>query len=268
MANNDSELWAGFSSGIFDDDPNDIKLDETIPGNKVGSYVSANRQILNILFLVDVSGSMRGQRIGEVNYAMESIFRELNRRDDPNSVIKVGIMEFSEQAQWVTPQPVLLENFVFTKIEAKPWITCYANAFNALGEKLSRKAFMDPNLGEYFAPVILFITDGEPTDFDKYPAALKKLQNNGWFRKSAKYAIAVGEEARTTEIGNLLTGFTGVRENVRFADEGEALVDLIQYIALRASEVQTSLVSDTGGSTSSIFNQVDQKYSSMFNSSY
>ena len=191
MTADNNELWPGFTSGLFDDDPNDVILKETTPANKVGSYVPSNRQILNLIFLLDVSGSMRGQRIGEVNYALESIFRELGHKDDPNSVIKVAMLEFSESARWITPQPVLLENFVFTRIEAKPWITCFGTAFEALNEKLTRKAFLDPDLGEYFAPVILFITDGEPTDFDKYPAALEKLRHNSWFRKSAKYAVAV-----------------------------------------------------------------------------
>ena len=91
-----------------------------------------------------------------------------------------------------------------------------------------------------------------------------KLKDNGWFRKSAKYAIAVGEDAKNEEIGTLLSEFTGVRENVRYADEGAALVDLVQYIAIRASEVQTSMLSGDGGdgginskSTGSIFSSVD-----------
>lgn len=257
-----TEVWEGFTSDIWGDDDS-IGLTETPPTMTVGSSVAGNRQILNILFIVDVSGSMRGTRIGEVNYALESIFRELSRKDDANSQIKIGIMEFSEDAEWVTAQPVPLDDYVFTKIEAKPWITCYGKAFDKLNEKLSRKAFIDPNLGEYFAPVILFITDGEPTDFDKYPAALEKLKKNGWFSKSARYAIAVGEEARTGEIRQLLSQFTDVPENVRFADEGDALVDLIQFIAIRASEVQTSLVSDTGGRATSIFDQLDDRYNTI-----
>ena len=63
------------------------------------------RQILHMIFMVDVSGSMRGQRIAMVNNALESIFSELRQRDDLHAVIKVSIMTFTEKAQWVTPNP-------------------------------------------------------------------------------------------------------------------------------------------------------------------
>lgn len=203
-------------------------------------------QVLNILFMIDVSGSMRGQRIAQVNYALENIFKELRRRDGTNARIKIGIMEFSDEAEWVTPQPMPLEDYVFTRINASKCITCYGKAFDKLNEALHRSKFMNPSLGEYFAPLILFVTDGEPVDVSEYPAALQRLRNNDWFKKSAKYAIAVGEEAKSEEIGRILASFTGARENVRFAGEGDALCDLMEFIAIQASEVQSSMYSRAG----------------------
>lgn len=247
--------WSQFFDSV---DPED-DLMETPPSDRTPSNVAEHRQILNLLFMIDVSGSMRGQRIGMVNYALENIFKELKRRDEANAVIKVGLMEFSEEADWITPSPVSLDNFVFTKIEAQPWLTNFGPAFDMLNAKLSKRAFMNPELGEYFAPVILFITDGEPTDMAEYPNALARLNRNGWFKQSAKYAIAVGEEARGESVVRLLSTFTGDEMNVRYADEGEALCSLIQYVAIRASQVQTSVVSvgGTGKGQQGIFDEKD-----------
>lgn len=254
-----SEYFGGSGGGI--------SLDETPPAIETTSSVANNRQILNLLFMIDVSGSMRGQRIGMVNYALENIFKELKSRDETNAVIKVGILEFSEDAKWVTPQPVALDHFVFTKVDAQPWLTNFGPAFDMLGSKLSRKAFMNPDIGEYFAPVILFVTDGEPTDVTEYPYALERLSKNGWFCQSAKYAIAVGEEARTAEVARLLSCFTGDINNVRYADEGEALCSLIQYVAIRASQVQTSMVSSgtSGSHQNGLFDDEDPNFSSLLN---
>ena len=261
-----STIWEGFESEFFGNQGGE-SLSETAPSMAVRSTIAENRQILNILFVIDVSGSMRGPRIAQVNYALENIFKELRRRDDVNSVIKIAVMEFSDEANWRTNLPVPLEDYVFTQIVAQPWVTNYAKAFDKLNEKLRKEQFMNPAMGEYFAPLILFITDGEPVDGAAYPAALQRLHKNGWFQKSAKYAIAVGEEARSEEVGRLLAQFTGIRENVRYADEGEALVSLIEFIAIRASEVQTSLLS-TGSSvsqSSSIFSDTDPSlFSSLF----
>lgn len=178
------------------------------------------RQILHMIFMVDVSGSMRGQRIAMVNNALESIFSELRQRDDLHAVIKVSIMTFAEKAQWVTPNPIRLEDYVMMKLTTVPWITCYAPAFDELSRVLRRERFLVPSLGEYYAPLILFVTDGEPTDFDEYPGALSRLRRNGWFRKATKYAIATGVEAQNTDNFALLAEFTDVRENVRYAGEG------------------------------------------------
>lgn len=269
MPDNDS-LWDGFGSGFFSDE-GEVSLGETTPASSVRSTIADHRQILNIIFVIDVSGSMRGQRIAQVNYALENIFKELRRRDDVNSVIKIAVMEFSDDAEWVTPQPVPLNDYVFTQVTAQPWLTNYGRAFERLNEKLRRNEFMSPALGEYYAPLILFITDGEPVDVREYPVALAKLRRNGWFKKSAKYAVAVGNEARTLAVAELLAEFTGLRENVRYADEGEALCNLIEYIAIRASEVQTSMASSsTDGPTlgASIFPDEDPVlFSSLFKSS-
>ena len=274
MPTENDSIWEGFESEFFGG-TDDETLGETAPISQVRSTLAENRQILNILLLIDVSGSMRGQRIAQVNYALENIFKELRRRDDANVQFKVAILEFSDEAKWVTSQPIPLEDYVFTQISASPYITCYGKAFDKLGEVLHRSKFMNPDLGEYFAPLILFVTDGEPVDVKEYPAALQRLKKNGWFVNSAKYAVAVGEEAKNAEIGELLAQFTGLRENVRFADEGEALCNLIQFIALRASEVQSSMISRTTGDGSdgtgnpggSIFSDVDSSlFSSIFQS--
>ena len=262
----DDQLWSALSSDFFRSMSGQEDLNETPPSAKTISSLFDARLILHMIFMVDVSGSMRGQRIAMVNNAMEAIIRELKHRDDMNAVIKLSILTFSEEASWLTPQPVPLEDFILMKLSAQPWITNFAPAFDELGRVLRREGFLNPDLGEYYAPLILFVTDGEPTDTDAYPDALARLKQNGWFRKSTKYAIATGAEARTEQTRELLCAFTGSRENVRYADEGEALCDLIQFIAVRASEVQTSVMS-TGGAAQqipSVFSGEDGFFSSLF----
>ncbi len=251
MPTKNNDAWANFESDVFKDligGKKKVVMEEIDPANQVTPSTPNTRSILNLLFAIDVSGSMNGERIATVNNALENIFKELATRDDPNAIIKVGILEFEEQARWVTPQPVPLEDFQFTQIKATQWLTNYGPAFDKLREKLSRSEFMNPQSGEYFAPVILFVTDGEPTDDPMYRNALEKLKNNGWFQQSARYAIAVGPDATSDLVKRTLTEFTGDADNVHYADEGEALCRLIEYIAISASQIQTSMVkTDRGG---------------------
>lgn len=263
-----ADFWKSMESELFSQFGEE-SLSEVVPASQIQPKTAGGRRILNIFFIIDVSGSMRGMRIGQVNYAIENIIKELRTRDDLNSVIKVAIMEFCNEATWKTPTPILIDDYVFTPIDTYPAYTCYGKAFDALEVKLHKNGFMDPALGEYFAPLVMFVSDGEPTDFNEYPVALEKLKKNKWFSKSSKYAIAVGEGAKTEKVGRILEQFTGIRENVRYADEGAGLCNLIEYIAIRASEVQTSLVSSSYGGgkeqAQSIFNEVDNSlFSSIF----
>lgn len=267
MPKKNSGIWEGLESefsSIFGEED----LFDTPPSYSYRPDIGSHRQILHILLMIDVSGSMAGTRIEQVNYALENIVKTMRNREDLYSAVKIGIMEFADKAVWVTPRPVPMEDYVFTPIQAQKWFTAYENAFFELEKKLHKAEFMNPDLGEYFAPLILFITDGEPTDEKEYPAALDKLKSNKWFQKSAKYAIAVGEEAKNEQIARLLMQFTGVRENVRYADEGERLCELIEFITVRASEVQTSM--ESGGPEpskpkTSIFNKPDSDlWSSIF----
>lgn len=259
-------LWSEqLDSAFFRNMSGEEDLQETPPAQQTYSGLADARQILHMIFAVDVSGSMRGQRIAMVNNALESIFRELKQRDDMHAVIKVSIMTFAEKTEWLTPQPVKMDDFVFMKLNTVPWITCYAPAFDELNRVLRRANFLNPDLGEYYAPLVLFVTDGEPTDMDKYPDALLRLKRNGWFRKATKYAIATGVEARSEATLTLLSAFTDVRENVRYADEGEALCDMIQFVAIRASEVQTSVASSDKETSAipSVFDTEDGLFSSL-----
>lgn len=268
MPTKNNDVWTNLEISYFNDFRGDSTKD-TPPADSYMPQSALNRQILNILFLIDVSGSMRGARMGQVNYALQSVFKELRTREDMDASIKVGVMEFSDRAIWRTPRPIPLEDYVFTEVQVQPWYTCYGKAFLGLEKVLHSSEFMNPDLGEYFAPLILFVTDGEPVDLDDYPAALDKLRQNKWFKKSVKYAIAVGEEAKNIEIGKLLSQFTGVIENVRYADEGAGLCDLIEFITVRASEVQTSTITDGTAEPPSIFPEKDPDlFSSMFDSKY
>lgn len=235
-------------------------LEETVPSLMLKPHSTEARMTLLLIFLIDVSGSMRGVRIAQVNYALENIFKELRRKDNLEAKFKVAILEFSNEAVWKTEEPQLLDDYAFVPIVASPSYTCYGKAFRALERKLHSNAFMDPENGEYFAPLILFISDGEPMDKLEYQKALKELNENVWFKKASKYAIAVGKEAKTRLIGEILSEFAGARENVRYADEGTGLCSLIEYVAVRASEAQTSMATsdpDLNGRESMVFSSVD-----------
>ena len=184
--------------------------------------VEVPRRTMVLFFVVDTSGSMSGEKIGKVNFAIDEIVPELKKISENNAdaQIKIATLTFS---------PVAAENFRWNYLDAGG-VTDLGEACNQLNEKLSRNAFMSDATGS-FAPAIFLLSDGAPTD--NYKHGLDKLKQNNWFKKAIKVAIAIGEDANT----NVLADFTGNSEAVITVHTPEALKKWIQFVSVRASEI-------------------------------
>lgn len=236
MPRENNQFWKGEESAY-------VSWEKMNRGGASFSGGAGKKRVLNLFFIVDVSGSMAGSRIEQVNRAMGNVFEKLRQQNDLRCDIRVNVMTFSYTAKWLTRQPVPLAEYRFSRIEADPWYTCYSKAFLALEEKLHSAAFMNPGAGEYLSPLILFISDGEPEDAEDYPAALDALKRNRWFRRASKYAVAVGEESRDRAVIRTLAQFTDLIENVRYADGRDDIARLVEHIALQASKAQVDAFS-------------------------
>ena len=154
-------------------------------------------KLLNIIFIVDISGSMRGDhRIDAVNEAFTQMIpalRQIQMDCMSEFELKISIMTFDQHARWiVNPTPIMEYNH--SDITCSGWVTYFSNAFRTLGEKLTRKEFM-AHTGKIAQPYIMFMTDGEPTSDDNYGPELDALLDNGWFTNSQRFAVLIGKDA-------------------------------------------------------------------------
>ena len=85
-----------------------------------------------------------------------------------------------------------------------------------------------------YAPVIILLSDGEPTD--NYQEGLSVLQNNNWFKNAIKIAIAIGDDANK----EVLKEFTGSIERVITVHTIDALKKMIEIIAVTSSQIGSS----------------------------
>ncbi len=193
--------------------------------------VEVSRRTMVLFFIVDTSGSMNGSKIGTVNNAIEEVIPEIKdiSRNNADAQIKIATLDFSTGAKWLDNAPVLAENYRWNYLEASG-VTDLGQACLKLNEKLSTRAFMDDATGS-FAPAIFLMSDGEPTD--NYRDCLEKLQQNNWFKKAIKVAIAIGNDANT----NVLADFTGNRESVIKVYAPTELKKWIKFVSVRASEI-------------------------------
>jgi len=190
------------------------------------------RRTMALFFVIDTSGSMDGNKIGTVNVAIEEAIPAIKEITDENAdaKIKIAALEFSSGARWITANgPVESEKFRWDYLDAAG-VTDFGAACKTLNEKLSTKAFMQEATGS-FAPTIILLSDGEPTD--DWRKALAELKQNNWFKAAVKVAIAIGDDANK----DILKEFTGSMEAVLETHNAATLKKMIKFVSVRASQV-------------------------------
>lgn len=193
------------------------------------------RKVMTLFYLVDTSGSMSGSRIGTVNAAMEEcipLLKEVAQAND-DAEIKVAILEFSSGCSWITPTsgPVGLEDIIWNDLQAGG-MTEFGGALVELDKKLSRSEYLKSQTGAY-APVILLLSDGGPTD--DWEKGLSKIKQNNWF----KHAIKIAIDIESGSDRSVLAQFTGNPEAILDAKDTATLKKMIHKVSVRASEFQS-----------------------------
>lgn len=193
------------------------------------------RKVMTIFYLIDTSKSMSGARIGTLNAAMEEsvpFLKEISQVND-DAEIKVAILQFSSGCQWITPAsgPVALDDLIWNDLRAEG-ITDLGASLLELDKKLSRKSYLNSQTGAY-APVIILISDGVPTD--NWEKGLAQVKKNNWFKHAIKIAINIESDAER----NVLEAFTGNSEAILDAKDTATLKKMIHKVSIRASEFQS-----------------------------
>lgn len=193
--------------------------------------VEVARRTMVLFFVVDTSGSMEGAKIGTLNQAIEDIIPEITDISENNAdaEIKVAVLEFSNGAKWITPTPIPAQDFTWAYLNSCG-MTDFGEACKELNEKLSRNSFMSDITGS-FAPAIFLLSDGAPTD--NYQPNLEALQQNNWFKKAIKVAVAIGSDANK----DVLAEFTGNAEGVLTVHSPEALKKMIRFVSVTSSQI-------------------------------
>ena len=197
------------------------------------------KQELNLIFVIDNSGSMEGEKIGAVNNAIRdviSIMPEI-QEDTSDAEIKISAMTFNEDCKWIYSEPQTIENFKWKDIRTEGG-TDYSRAYDELAKFLCKRqnGGKMPDIGGV-APIIILMSDGMPTSYD-WKKHLDELKKKGWFNVALKYALAI--QIDTKEAMDVLASFTGNPETVLKVYTAEALRKVIKVIAITASKVKSS----------------------------
>lgn len=196
------------------------------------------RKVMTLFYLVDTSGSMQGAKIGALNTAVRETLPIIKAISENNSdsQIKIAVLEFSSGCEWMYGTPTDIETFEWRDLQAGG-LTSLGEAYDNLSQKLSYShGFMMQATGS-FAPVIILLSDGVPTDDPEH--ALMKLRANNWFKAATKIAIAIGDDCEKST----LIDFTGNEEAVLTVHNVDELKKIIRMVSVTASRVNSKTAS-------------------------
>ncbi len=201
---------------------------------------------LHFIWMADCSGSMTGDKIQSLNYAIHNAIKPMQdvADENPYADVLVRAVKFSTGAQWHISQPTPVANFTWTNLSAGG-VTDMGKALTMVAEQLKIPPMSDRAL----PPVLVMISDGQPTD--DFETGLSALMDLPWGKKSVRLAIAIGEDADY----EVLQRFIGHSEIPPFrADNPEQLVRCIKWVSTAVLKAVSSPVSQSANSGSSVTN--------------
>lgn len=212
----------------------------------------APRRELHVFYVLDTSGSMAGERISQLNHAMEESTEALKQlaKNNADAKLKIAVLEFNTDCRWVTLNGTedLEEDFEYEYLTAGG-LTDIGAALKELNSKLSRHAFLNSMTGALM-PVIIFMTDGEATS--DYTKELAEIRQNRWFARGTKIGFAIGEEADKKMISEVV----GNSEAVLKVNDLELFKRLMKFVSVTASMlVSQSATAETASTGADIVKQ-------------
>ncbi len=154
---------------------------------------------LPVYFLIDVSESMVGEPVKQVENGMRQIIQEL--RTDPYALETafVSIIAFAGKAQCLSPLTELYK--FYPPIFPVGGGTSLGEALNFLMDDMERNLVKTTaEMKGDWKPIIFLFTDGTPTDD---PSAAIERWNQKFSRKANIVAISVGNNANTQLLGKI-----------------------------------------------------------------
>lgn len=129
---------------------------------------------LAIAFLLDCSGSMKGKPIEEVNQGLQDFADFIKDNQIARHRLDVTIISFGETVT-VLQENVSADDLQPPMLQASGETPMGEAILTALEILDQQKQFYKAEDIEYIKPIIICLTDGQPTDKDKFRTATQEL---------------------------------------------------------------------------------------------
>lgn len=203
----------------------------------INNFIKKEGRALPVFILLDVSGSMKGEKIETVNIALKEMINSFKKIENPKGIIELCLITFGgSQVNVIKELSQLKDSDVYT-------LTANGNtpmgmAFEKVAEMIEDKNVVSSRA---YTPTIVLISDGNPTDYN--PAGksieeimawepLMKIHSGIRCSKATKLAMGIGGDVDT----NILKAFINNNEiPVISAKDNNTISKFFEWVTMSVS---------------------------------
>jgi uncharacterized protein YegL len=194
------------------------------------------RRPLHVLILADCSGSMKGEKIQALNFAIAQMMQQLAAWEDEQerAQILVRAIAFATEPRWHVGEPLPVTHLRWAPLAVVTGgRTNMGPAFRMAASVLGK----DQMPRRAFNPALLLVTDGMPTDDQaEFDAGLDALMSQPAGRHALRMAVAIGRDARSEALTRFIAD---PKVPVLVAGNVDQIADQLRLVTLAVTGVRS-----------------------------
>lgn len=185
-------------------------------------YTAPTAKPLPVILLLDVSGSMGGVKIQNLNAAVRDMLQTFRDTENSETEIHVAIITFGAEVKL---------HQSLSSVSASDWHDLSASGGTPLGTalKMAKAMIEDKSVipSRAYRPTVVLVSDGQPTDDWQQP--LVDFIKEGRSSKCSRMAMAIGADADESVLGKFIEG---TDNPLFYAENAKQLRDFFKFVTM------------------------------------
>lgn len=177
---------------------------------------------LPVVLLLDVSSSMGGEKINQLNAAVKEMVSDFASAEKNEIEILVSIITFGAEVLLHTP---------YTSAKNIEWQDLQVSGATPMGKafEMAKEMIEDKEVtpSRAYRPTIVLVSDGEPNDSWEQP--LRSLVNEGRSQKCDRMAMAIGSDASNSVLNEFISG---TENKVFTAQDASQIQEFFKFVTM------------------------------------
>ena len=203
----------------------------------INNYIKKEGRALPVFILLDVSGSMSGEKIETVNVALKEMINSFKKIENPKGIIELCLMTFGgSQVNVIKPLSKITDQDSYTLTASGN--TPMGMAFEKVAEMIEDKNVVSSRA---YTPTVVLISDGNPTDYNAVGKSVEeimsweslgKIHSGTRSSKATKFAMGIGGDVDV----NILKAFINNNEiPVISAKDNNTISKFFEWVTMSVS---------------------------------